>query len=123
MCDGHDYPTVYREKIVRSRKPRRCCECSMPIAIGDRYENVFGVWDGNANTYSTCLACADLREAMVTVDLCPMLSQLDETIDNYDASHEDEIAAYWQRREVACAAKFGVMSIPPPRDLQPAGDL
>lgn len=31
------------------------------ILPGDRYENVFGVWDGSASTFRTCERCYDLR--------------------------------------------------------------
>ena len=48
-----------RESIQATRKPRTCCECSWPIAVGERYQRD---WDGDARTHVTCLACARVRE-------------------------------------------------------------
>ena len=34
------------------------------IAVRDTYERVVGKWDGEIETYRTCLACAEIRKAM-----------------------------------------------------------
>ena len=115
MCDDHDPPTVYSRSVHRSRKPRKCCECWTPIAIGDRYENVFGVWDGEARSFATCIPCSELRDIMDDADMCPLLGILDDCVGNFDAGPLDEIDAFRKRIEVVRAAKFGVMSIAPPR--------
>lgn len=83
MCDDHDPPTVYREKTRRARKPHKCCECGVHIGCRDLYQNVFGVWDGDAQSYSTCIACAFLRSALMARDMCPLFRGLDEEADNY----------------------------------------
>ena len=59
MCD---LPAVSRDTVQASRKPRKCCECGWPIAIGERYQRTWGVWDREARTFVTCLGCARARE-------------------------------------------------------------
>lgn len=59
-CD-FDQPTVYVRTTRKARKPHRCYECGAQIEPGTRYEHVFGVWDGNADSNSTCLDCVGLR--------------------------------------------------------------
>lgn len=46
--------------IRRARKPHVCCECSRPIAPGDRYEHAAGKTDGDLWTVETCLICAEI---------------------------------------------------------------
>lgn len=59
-CD-YDPPTVYNSTTPRAKKIYKCGECSGPILPGERYERVFGIWDGNADTFLTCERCVDLR--------------------------------------------------------------
>ena len=59
-CD-YDPPSVYSATTPRAKKEYRCEECSGKIMPGERYENVFGVWEGYASTYRTCERCYDLR--------------------------------------------------------------
>lgn len=59
-CD-YDPPRVYSPAIYRARKRYSCDECRGPILPGERYENLFGVWDGCASTFHTCERCVDLR--------------------------------------------------------------
>ena len=49
-----DYPTVYRQKIVRARKSYHCCE-----PPGADYEYVFSVWlcDDKPCISRTCIPC------------------------------------------------------------------
>ncbi len=68
MCEitGHydgDRPTVFSETKRRARKPYKCYECDGAIAQGERYNYVFGVWDGSADTYRFCAACDATLEA------------------------------------------------------------
>ena len=61
VCD-YDSPSVYRVKTVTAaRKQHKCSECFGVIRVGEKYENVFGVWD-NPDTFKTCARCLDLRE-------------------------------------------------------------
>jgi hypothetical protein len=60
MCMAHygdDRPTVYRAQTRRTRKPRKCEECGRPIAVGERDQNAFSVYEGHADTFSTCEHC------------------------------------------------------------------
>lgn len=60
MCmwdGGEDSPQVYRSKVQRTRKQRKCSECGRPIEIGESYQNVFMVYDGDASTWIMCQHC------------------------------------------------------------------
>lgn len=46
----------------RARKAHVCCECSQPIAVGEVYEYVSGIWDGSPSSYKTCLSCVEIRD-------------------------------------------------------------
>lgn len=59
-CD-YDPPEVSSETLPKARKEHQCTECGTVIAVGETYERAFGVWDGIADTYKTCLRCRDLR--------------------------------------------------------------
>jgi len=61
-CD-YDPPSIYSQRIIkRARKQSECCECGVKININDSYEYTFGVWEGYANSFKTCLRCVELRE-------------------------------------------------------------
>lgn len=64
MCFDYDgeRAEVWREATRKARKPHRCSECSGPIAVGDRYFNIFSVYEGNADTYRCCPKCQLVRE-------------------------------------------------------------
>lgn len=49
--------TVYRT----ARRSHTCCECRTIIKPGDTYEYASGVWDGQADSFKTCMACIDAR--------------------------------------------------------------
>ena len=59
-CDGEP-SSIYRASTPRARKRYCCGECGTPILPGDRYENVFGIWEGSPTTFRTCEPCCDLR--------------------------------------------------------------
>lgn len=85
MCDCDcDQPDVYRESFPRARKQYQCCECRSFIQPGDQYQHVFGVWDGDAGTFKTCLSCAELIAVYrhVTGE-CLCHCQLRESIQDY----------------------------------------
>ncbi len=45
-----------------SRKAHVCCECGLPIRIGERHESSQGVWPGiGAKTFRTCMVCVWFR--------------------------------------------------------------
>lgn len=59
-CD-YDAPSVYNKTTPKARKQHKCYECGSVIDAGEKYENVFGVWDGDGSTFKTCSRCLDLR--------------------------------------------------------------
>lgn len=50
------------DSIVSARKLHRCSECFGGIKPGEKYERVFVVYDGYADTYKTCLHCKSARD-------------------------------------------------------------
>lgn len=62
FCGDVDiYPEFIAEKIVKARKPHKCCECKDTIPVGTLYERVSGKWDGVCDTVKTCLTCMKIR--------------------------------------------------------------
>jgi hypothetical protein len=65
MCDADfDPPSVFRRDARTARKRHECSECTASIVAGKRYTYVFGVWDGNVNTYRYCAKCSRLMVLM-----------------------------------------------------------
>lgn len=60
-CD-YEPPSVYSKETRKARKEHKCAECGTLIKRGDKYEYVFGVWDGTVDYIKTCGQCVDLRE-------------------------------------------------------------
>lgn len=61
-CD-YDPPSMYEKCRVKSaRKLHKCSECRRTINPGEPYENVWGIWDGQSDTFKTCQHCLALRE-------------------------------------------------------------
>jgi hypothetical protein len=48
-------------RIVKARKSHVCNECGREIAVGEKYEYVFGVWEGDPGVYKTCSDCLSAR--------------------------------------------------------------
>ena len=61
ICD-YDPPDVYHPSTRRARKQHKCDECAGHVEPGERYEHVFGVWEGSASTWRTCERCHDIRQ-------------------------------------------------------------
>ncbi len=60
--DTGDQPSMFRATNPVARKRHECCECGEAIVPGETYERVFGVWWGDAESFTTCLPCATLRK-------------------------------------------------------------
>lgn len=62
-CSAWDGDTAEVSHLTtpRARKEYRCDECKEPIRIGERYERLFMVLDGDPITFRTCSECVDLR--------------------------------------------------------------
>lgn len=66
ICLSMDYDgcnEFYAEKVVKARKPHRCCECGDEIGVGSLYERASGKSDGDFFAVNTCLACREIRAA------------------------------------------------------------
>jgi len=59
--DHDSGPEFSSERIVKARKIHVCGECLREIKPGEKYEYVFGVWDGRRDTHKTCLDCISVR--------------------------------------------------------------
>lgn len=57
-------PSVYSEQLVSARKEHSCTECGHPIFVGEEYQRINGLWDGEWGTYATCQCCAKTRCAL-----------------------------------------------------------
>ncbi len=86
-CD-YEPASIVNIKIVTARKPHRCCECGCDIRLGERYENVWGIWD-SPETYHTCSRCLAIREYVQAHVPCfcwaysEMLEEARDTIREY----------------------------------------
>lgn len=62
ICSYDNEPAEFSStKYVKARKEHPCCECGETITVGERYEYVFGKWDGYLDTYRTCMTCVNIR--------------------------------------------------------------
>ena len=61
MCYYGEGPEFSSERTVTARKPHKCCECGRVIEVGEQYEYVTGVWEGDFCTFKTCRHCIAVR--------------------------------------------------------------
>lgn len=59
---NYDHPEFYRKTVQVARKMHKCDECRGHIMKGERYEYVYGKWDGDLGVYKTCCGCLALRD-------------------------------------------------------------
>lgn len=78
-----DFMTV---RTVKARKPHKCCECGDIIMRGQSYEKITGLWDGEIETFKTCLPCSSIRRDYAP---CSYFMELDEAIANALGVHLD----------------------------------
>ena len=55
------YPDFTSTKMFTAKKDHKCTECKGVIKKGAQYEKTVGKWDGNFDTFKTCLDCLSLR--------------------------------------------------------------
>jgi hypothetical protein len=60
-CD-YDPAEFYFSEVRTARKSHVCEECAAPIMPGDKYEYVFGKWEGYVSIFKTCERCRDIRQ-------------------------------------------------------------
>ncbi|MBK1633766.1 hypothetical protein CKO31_24105 [Thiohalocapsa halophila] len=58
----YDPPSLYRQSRPLARIEHRCAECDSTIHPGERYERVFGIWEGESGVVRTCPRCLALRD-------------------------------------------------------------
>ena len=69
--DADQQPEFIRYSEVRARKEYKCCECGSPIHAGATYEYVVGKWEGDFDSFKTCIPCAAIR-----TDFCGSFGEL-----------------------------------------------
>ena len=57
----YEQPAIYHQTYPIARKSHICCECGGEIKSGEKYENFWGVWDGEQKTFKTCTECNAIR--------------------------------------------------------------
>ena len=60
--DSVESPAFHDVRIMRAKRDYRCCECGQIILSGERYERAVGKWDGEIDTFRTCLPCSRIRK-------------------------------------------------------------
>lgn len=75
-CDC-ERPTLYKSKLVITRKKHKWVECRQHIESGEKAEKVDALYDGAFQTFYTCLQCQEIinfiRDAKD--DLCKELNE------------------------------------------------
>ncbi len=56
-----ELPTCWKTCMPTARIRHRCCECYGVIEPGERYHLDSGVWDGEGESFKTCLQCDEIR--------------------------------------------------------------
>lgn len=87
-------PSCYTELTPRARKRHQCCECRGWIEIGENYQRITGVWEGQPNSYKTCRQCAALRERIQKLTKCcvglGMMREDLRDLDEYEGNTEKQ---------------------------------
>lgn len=58
--DADDFVDVIEQVVRAARKPHKCTECREPILPGQRYEYMFGKFDGDTVRLHTCELCVEI---------------------------------------------------------------
>ena len=90
FCDCNDnIPKVFEVTHPKARKQHTCCECGSIIDQDEQHECARGLWDEGWDTFRTCIACAQIREAAMAAsfesfsDMCFPFEHLYECV-GYD---------------------------------------
>lgn len=108
-----EYPQAYCEKFRIARKPHKCCECGGIILYKERYHYCSGVWDGQGQSYKTCVDCHELRKDINSTnsyDSGACLGGLVEWIleDKYTPDFK-KLIDIWDKRGVLVIAEYREM--------------
>ena len=74
-CFDDEPATLHNETWPKARKEHKCCECRVTINVGEIYQRIEQLYDGDWSTYKTCEKCADLRESLGDV-ICVYYGEL-----------------------------------------------
>lgn len=58
-CD-YDPPTFHSRYIHVAKKEHKCYECGGRIIVGEKYEYVSALWEGDFCVFKTCERCHDI---------------------------------------------------------------
>ena len=64
-ADGADYDeaiALLSESFPKARKEHRCCECSIPIAIGQKYYRQTGRYRGTIEMLRQHMTCHEIQQ-------------------------------------------------------------
>lgn len=102
MCYFSDVTIdFYTETWPKARKDHKCCECNQPITKGEHYRRVFGKWEGEIDTFSTCQRCLDLTDrirALERAEGCPPDADTPLFGDLYSAAIDHGLLSVWRAR-------------------------
>lgn len=105
MCEcDYDTPDVFEQSSVTARKFHQCDECRGWIAMGETYRKSFGVWDGKAQSFKTCVDClqfVDWAEEQYGDDICysfgNMIHDVGDCLHEMGNKHVSaELSARWR---------------------------
>lgn len=92
-CEGPKVGGYLR--LVKARKPHKCCDCKRAIEKGEEYCRVTGIWD-EPLTFKVCASCEEVRRRLQENDdeCCVAYGELEEYILNSELvdKGDDEIA-------------------------------
>jgi len=91
MTDSFDFQ---KTKVCKAAKEYQCCECETVIHIGDKYQNMFGVYEGYGDTFRTCLRCVEVRSQVqktFEIDVMPIADMMQAVSDEIEYSDRLEV--------------------------------
>ena len=57
--DADEVCSVWKVSWRKAKKEHKCCECGDAIKLGERYEYIFCIFEGEPDNYKTCEFCAE----------------------------------------------------------------
>ena len=103
-CD-YDPADCYFREIRKARVSHKCEECGGKILVGEKYEHVFGVWEGSASTFKTCERCVDIRQWTKNNVPCLCWAHGNTMEDCQEAVNE----AHWRAPKETIGLRFGFL--------------
>lgn len=69
MCFEGESPEFFVQHVRKARKAHKCYECRQPIVPGEHYYYTAGKWNGEVDSFRTCVRCERLRSEIVAHEL------------------------------------------------------